>query len=85
MAFRSQRDVPGSGEGSFPDRTQLENVVGETLQYAAAACRVSKRGAICAVDGVDWGSKAIFELIAEVALEVAAGCRQSRRHHRAAR
>lgn len=65
--------MPGSGGGSFPDRTQLENVVGETLQYAAAACRVSKRGVTGRVSGVDWEPKVIFELMAEMTLEVALG------------
>jgi hypothetical protein len=32
MALRSQRVVPGRGGGSFPDRTQFKNVIGERLQ-----------------------------------------------------
>jgi hypothetical protein len=47
MAFRSQRVVPGSDGGSFRERTQLENALGERQQYSAACCLLSNRGVSC--------------------------------------
>lgn len=63
--------MPGSGGGSFPDRTQFENVVGERLQYAAACCRFSRRGVICTGSGVAVVPKAVFTVMAEMRLKVA--------------
>jgi len=58
--------VPGSGGGSFPDRTQFENVVGERLQYAAACCRFSKRGLSGVIDDMRADFENIVELTAEM-------------------
>lgn len=60
--------MPGSGGGSFPDRTQFENVVGERLQYAAACWRFSKRGLSGVIDGARAGFENIVELTAEMIL-----------------
>jgi hypothetical protein len=57
--------VPGSGGGSFPDRTQFENVVGERLQYAAACCRFSKRGLSGMIEDARAGFECIVELTAQ--------------------
>jgi len=44
IALKSQRCVPGIGPGNRPILTQSEKLPADSVQYAAACSRVSRRG-----------------------------------------